>query len=106
VSLNSRSYEAVHRRLAVEEATAAVKSGDGLQGVSMRDSEEEEGEGEGEGGRRRTEATPPPPPSGPSSLTEGLDWLRTNARAPPPQPLTCGTGSPALRQPYRDVTQR
>ncbi|XP_056271706.1 calcium-dependent secretion activator 2 isoform X2 [Pseudoliparis swirei] len=104
VSLNSRSYEAVHRRLAVEAATAAVKSGDGLQGVSMRDSEEEEGEGEG--GRRRTEATPPPPPSGPSSLTEGLDWLRTNARAPPPQPLTCGTGSPALRQPYRDVTQR
>ncbi|TNN41239.1 Calcium-dependent secretion activator 2 [Liparis tanakae] len=51
VSLNSRSYEVVHRRLSVEEATAAVKSGDVLQGVSMRDSEEEEEEEEeGEGG--------------------------------------------------------
>ncbi|KAK5901652.1 hypothetical protein CesoFtcFv8_006994 [Champsocephalus esox] len=42
VSLNSKSYETVHNRLTVEEATAAVKSGDGLQGISMRDSDQED----------------------------------------------------------------
>uniref|UniRef100_A0A8C2Z4H3 Calcium dependent secretion activator 2 n=1 Tax=Cyclopterus lumpus TaxID=8103 RepID=A0A8C2Z4H3_CYCLU len=42
VALNNKSYETVYNRLTVEEATAAVKSGDGLQGISMRDSEEEQ----------------------------------------------------------------
>ncbi|XP_054475189.1 calcium-dependent secretion activator 2 isoform X1 [Anoplopoma fimbria] len=42
VMLNNKSYETVYNRLTVEEATAAVKSGDGLQGISMRDSDEED----------------------------------------------------------------
>ncbi|TDH09991.1 hypothetical protein EPR50_G00092130 [Perca flavescens] len=42
VTLNSKSYETVYNRLTVEEATAAVKSGDGLQGISMRDSDAED----------------------------------------------------------------
>ncbi|KAM6926542.1 calcium-dependent secretion activator 2 isoform 1-T1 [Lycodopsis pacificus] len=42
VVLNNKSYETVYNRLTVEEATAAVKSGDGLQGISMRDSDEED----------------------------------------------------------------
>ncbi|XP_059192118.1 calcium-dependent secretion activator 2 isoform X2 [Centropristis striata] len=42
VTLNNKSYETVYNRLTVEEATAAVKSVDGLQGISMRDSDEED----------------------------------------------------------------
>ncbi|KAM4553060.1 calcium-dependent secretion activator 2 isoform 3-T4 [Fundulus diaphanus] len=41
-TLNNSSYETVCNRLKVEEATAAVKAGDGLQGISMRDSDEED----------------------------------------------------------------
>ncbi|XP_035013447.1 calcium-dependent secretion activator 2 isoform X2 [Hippoglossus stenolepis] len=41
-TLNNKSYETVYNRLTVEEATAAVKAGDGLQGISMRDSDEED----------------------------------------------------------------
>ncbi|XP_044211474.1 calcium-dependent secretion activator 2 isoform X2 [Thunnus albacares] len=42
VTLNNKSYETIYNRLTVEEATAAVKAGDGLQGISMRDSDEED----------------------------------------------------------------
>ncbi|KAM6973644.1 calcium-dependent secretion activator 2 [Aplochiton taeniatus] len=42
-TLNNKSYEAIYNRLTVEEATVAVKAGDGLQGVTMRDSDEEDG---------------------------------------------------------------
>uniref|UniRef100_A0A3P8UQ35 Calcium dependent secretion activator 2 n=1 Tax=Cynoglossus semilaevis TaxID=244447 RepID=A0A3P8UQ35_CYNSE len=41
-TLNNKSYETVYNRLTVEEATTAVKAGDSLQGISMRDSDEEE----------------------------------------------------------------
>ncbi|XP_068169496.1 calcium-dependent secretion activator 2-like isoform X1 [Antennarius striatus] len=41
-TLNSKSYETIYNRLTVEEATTAVKAGDGLQGISMRDSDEED----------------------------------------------------------------
>ncbi|XP_019934571.1 calcium-dependent secretion activator 2 isoform X6 [Paralichthys olivaceus] len=41
-TLNCKSYETIYNRLTVEEATAAVKAGDGLQGISMRDSDEED----------------------------------------------------------------
>uniref|UniRef100_A0A3Q3ECZ7 Ca++-dependent secretion activator 2 n=1 Tax=Labrus bergylta TaxID=56723 RepID=A0A3Q3ECZ7_9LABR len=41
-TLNNKSYETVYNRLTVEEATAAVKAGDGLQGISMRDSDEDD----------------------------------------------------------------
>ncbi|KAM3870352.1 calcium-dependent secretion activator 2-like isoform 2-T2 [Diretmus argenteus] len=41
-TLHNKSYETVYNRLTVEEATAAVKVGGGLQGISMRDSDEEE----------------------------------------------------------------
>ncbi|XP_076027017.1 calcium-dependent secretion activator 2 isoform X2 [Genypterus blacodes] len=41
-TLNNKSYETVYNRLSVEEATAAVKSGDGLQGISMRDSDQDD----------------------------------------------------------------
>ncbi|XP_060932818.1 calcium-dependent secretion activator 2-like [Limanda limanda] len=41
-TLNNKSYETVYNRLTVEEATTAVKAGDGLQGISMRDSDEED----------------------------------------------------------------
>lgn len=48
--LSSKNYQTVYNRLTVEEATAAVKSsgggggggGSGLQGVSMRDSDQED----------------------------------------------------------------
>lgn len=43
--LSSKSYQTVYNRLTVEEATVAVKasgSGSGLQGVSMRDSDQED----------------------------------------------------------------
>ncbi|KAK3558408.1 hypothetical protein QTP86_018014 [Hemibagrus guttatus] len=42
-TLNNKNYETVYNRLTIEEATAAVSAGDGLQGISMRDSDEEEG---------------------------------------------------------------
>ncbi|XP_053541907.1 calcium-dependent secretion activator 2 isoform X3 [Ictalurus punctatus] len=42
-TLNNKNYETIYNRLTIEEATAAVSSGDGLQGISMRDSDEEEG---------------------------------------------------------------
>uniref|UniRef100_A0A3P8XIY3 Calcium dependent secretion activator 2 n=1 Tax=Esox lucius TaxID=8010 RepID=A0A3P8XIY3_ESOLU len=42
-TLNNKSYETVYNRLTVEEATMAVKAGDGLQGITMRDSDEEDG---------------------------------------------------------------
>lgn len=41
-TLNNKSYETIHNRLTMEEATAAVRAGDGLQGISMRDSDEED----------------------------------------------------------------
>lgn len=43
--LSSKNYQTVYNRLTVEEATAAVKAssgGGGLQGVSMRDSDQED----------------------------------------------------------------
>lgn len=42
--LSNKSYQTVYNRLTVEEATAAVKAsgGSGLQGVSMRDSDQED----------------------------------------------------------------
>ncbi|XP_053498038.1 calcium-dependent secretion activator 2 isoform X2 [Ictalurus furcatus] len=42
-TLNNKNYETIYNRLTIEEATAAVSAGDGLQGISMRDSDEEEG---------------------------------------------------------------
>lgn len=42
-TLNNKNYETVYNRLTIEEATATVSAGDGLQGISMRDSDEEEG---------------------------------------------------------------
>ncbi|XP_051545925.1 calcium-dependent secretion activator 2-like isoform X3 [Myxocyprinus asiaticus] len=42
-TLNNKSYETVYNRLTIEEATAAVSATDGLQGITMRDSDEEEG---------------------------------------------------------------
>uniref|UniRef100_A0A8C8JH31 Calcium-dependent secretion activator 2 n=1 Tax=Oncorhynchus tshawytscha TaxID=74940 RepID=A0A8C8JH31_ONCTS len=42
-TLNNKSYETVYNRLTVEESTVAVKAGDGLQGITMRDSDEEDG---------------------------------------------------------------
>ncbi|XP_051807505.1 calcium-dependent secretion activator 2 isoform X2 [Acanthochromis polyacanthus] len=41
-TLNNKSYETIYNRLTVEEATVAVKAGGGLQGISMRDSDEED----------------------------------------------------------------
>ncbi|KAM9753878.1 LOW QUALITY PROTEIN: calcium-dependent secretion activator 2 [Menidia menidia] len=41
-SLKSKTYETVYNRLAVEEATAAVRGGAGLQGASLRDSDQED----------------------------------------------------------------
>uniref|UniRef100_A0A287DA89 Calcium dependent secretion activator 2 n=1 Tax=Ictidomys tridecemlineatus TaxID=43179 RepID=A0A287DA89_ICTTR len=41
-TLNSKTYETLHRRLTVEEATASVSEGGGLQGITMKDSDEEE----------------------------------------------------------------
>ncbi|XP_060770755.1 calcium-dependent secretion activator 2 isoform X2 [Neoarius graeffei] len=42
-TLNNKNHETICNRLTIEEATAAVSAGDGLQGISMRDSDEEEG---------------------------------------------------------------
>uniref|UniRef100_A0A8C7UP76 Calcium dependent secretion activator 2 n=1 Tax=Oncorhynchus mykiss TaxID=8022 RepID=A0A8C7UP76_ONCMY len=42
-TLNNKSYETVYNRLTTEETTVAVKAGDGLQGITMRDSDEEDG---------------------------------------------------------------
>lgn len=42
-TLNNKSYETVYNRLTIEEATAAVSAADGLQGITIRDSDEEEG---------------------------------------------------------------
>ncbi|KAK6488051.1 calcium-dependent secretion activator 2-like [Huso huso] len=42
-TLNNKTYETVYNRLTVEEATVSVTNGSGLQGISMRDSDEEEG---------------------------------------------------------------
>ncbi|MBZ3890547.1 Calcium-dependent secretion activator 2 [Sciurus carolinensis] len=41
-TLNSKTYDTLHRRLTVEEATASVSEGGGLQGITMKDSDEEE----------------------------------------------------------------
>ncbi|XP_069793259.1 calcium-dependent secretion activator 1 isoform X2 [Narcine bancroftii] len=43
-TLNSKTYETVRNRLTVEEATASVSEGGGLQGITMKDSDEEEEE--------------------------------------------------------------
>ncbi|CAG5984432.1 unnamed protein product [Menidia menidia] len=40
-TLNSKMYETVRNRLSLEEATASVREG-GMQGISMRDSDEED----------------------------------------------------------------
>ncbi|XP_059402768.1 calcium-dependent secretion activator 2-like isoform X2 [Carassius carassius] len=42
-TLNNKTYETVYNRLTIEETTAAVSATDGLQGITMRDSDEEEG---------------------------------------------------------------
>ncbi|XP_055503567.1 calcium-dependent secretion activator 1 isoform X6 [Leucoraja erinacea] len=41
-TLNSKTYETVRNRLTVEEATASVSEGGGLQGITMKDSDEED----------------------------------------------------------------
>ncbi|XP_043728524.1 calcium-dependent secretion activator 2 isoform X10 [Cervus elaphus] len=41
-TLNSKTYDTLHRRLTVEEATASVSESGGLQGITMKDSDEEE----------------------------------------------------------------
>ncbi|XP_064422319.1 calcium-dependent secretion activator 1 [Latimeria chalumnae] len=43
-TLNSKTYETIRNRLTVEEATASVSEGGGLQGITMKDSDEEEEE--------------------------------------------------------------
>ncbi|XP_038636054.1 calcium-dependent secretion activator 2 isoform X24 [Scyliorhinus canicula] len=40
-TLNCKEYETTHTRLTVEEATASVSEGGGLQGITMKDSDEE-----------------------------------------------------------------
>lgn len=40
-TLNSKMYETVRSRLTLEEATASVREG-GMQGISMKDSDEED----------------------------------------------------------------
>ncbi|XP_015281922.1 PREDICTED: calcium-dependent secretion activator 2 isoform X2 [Gekko japonicus] len=42
-TLNSKTYDTIHSRLTVEEATVSVSDGSGLQGITMKDSDEEEG---------------------------------------------------------------
>uniref|UniRef100_A0A8V5FM78 Uncharacterized protein n=1 Tax=Melopsittacus undulatus TaxID=13146 RepID=A0A8V5FM78_MELUD len=42
-TLNSKTYDTIHSRLTVEEATVSVTDGGGLQGITMKDSDEEEG---------------------------------------------------------------
>ncbi|NXT71070.1 CAPS2 protein, partial [Chaetops frenatus] len=39
-TLNSKTYDTVHSRLTVEEATVAVTDAGGLQGITMKDSDE------------------------------------------------------------------
>ncbi|XP_044136211.1 calcium-dependent secretion activator 2 isoform X2 [Bufo gargarizans] len=41
-TLNNKTYETIHNRLTMEEATMAVSDRGGLQGISMKDSEDEE----------------------------------------------------------------
>ncbi|XP_062825731.1 calcium-dependent secretion activator 1 isoform X1 [Anolis carolinensis] len=41
-TLNSKTYDTVRNRLTVEEATASVSEGGGLQGITMKDSDEED----------------------------------------------------------------
>ncbi|XP_038608383.1 calcium-dependent secretion activator 2 isoform X7 [Tachyglossus aculeatus] len=41
-TLNSKTYDTLHSRLTVEEATASVSDGGGLQGITMKDSDEED----------------------------------------------------------------
>ncbi|XP_033017400.1 calcium-dependent secretion activator 2 isoform X14 [Lacerta agilis] len=41
-TLNSKTYDTVHSRLTVEEATVSVSDGSGLQGITMKDSDEED----------------------------------------------------------------
>uniref|UniRef100_A0A2K5PWM0 MHD1 domain-containing protein n=1 Tax=Cebus imitator TaxID=2715852 RepID=A0A2K5PWM0_CEBIM len=41
-TLNSKTYEMIQDRLTVEEATASVIEGGGLQGISMKDNDEED----------------------------------------------------------------
>uniref|UniRef100_A0A3B4FMP6 Calcium dependent secretion activator 2 n=1 Tax=Pundamilia nyererei TaxID=303518 RepID=A0A3B4FMP6_9CICH len=41
-TLNIKSYETIYNRLTMEEATMAVKAGDGLRGISTRDSDVED----------------------------------------------------------------
>ncbi|XP_067906995.1 calcium-dependent secretion activator 2-like isoform X1 [Heterodontus francisci] len=40
-TLNCKAYETIHTRLTVEEATASVSDSGGLQGITMKDSDEE-----------------------------------------------------------------
>ncbi|XP_032543372.1 calcium-dependent secretion activator 2 isoform X12 [Chiroxiphia lanceolata] len=42
-TLNSKTYDTIHSRLTVEEATVSVTDAGGLQGITMKDSDEEEG---------------------------------------------------------------
>ncbi|NWZ61169.1 CAPS1 protein, partial [Acrocephalus arundinaceus] len=39
-TLNSKTYDTIRNRLTVEEATASVSEGGGLQGITMKDSDE------------------------------------------------------------------
>ncbi|XP_042195354.1 calcium-dependent secretion activator 1 isoform X13 [Callorhinchus milii] len=41
-TLNSKTYDTVRNRLTLEEATASVSEGGGLQGITMKDSDEED----------------------------------------------------------------
>ncbi|XP_048864815.1 calcium-dependent secretion activator 2-like isoform X1 [Brienomyrus brachyistius] len=41
-TLNNKSYEAIYNRLTLEEASVTVSEGEGLQGISMRDSDQED----------------------------------------------------------------
>ncbi|XP_075690077.1 calcium-dependent secretion activator 1 isoform X4 [Rhinoderma darwinii] len=43
-TLNSKTYDTIRNRLTVEEATASVSEGGGLQGITMKDSDEEDEE--------------------------------------------------------------
>ncbi|XP_043944688.1 calcium-dependent secretion activator 2 [Protopterus annectens] len=42
-TLHNKTYETIHNRLTVEETTISVSDGGGLQGITMKDSDEEEG---------------------------------------------------------------
>ncbi|XP_039617065.1 calcium-dependent secretion activator 2 isoform X4 [Polypterus senegalus] len=41
-TLNNKAYDTIYNRLTLEEATVSVTDGSGLQGISMRDSDEED----------------------------------------------------------------